>query len=85
MNFHDGIQRIEVFYPDIDRGEQYDVTVDQTSVIKGWHVALKLMSVGSKADVLIPSVLAYGDRKRSEDIGPYTPLLFELELVEIIE
>lgn len=69
----------------VDKGIPYDVTVDQTSVIKGWHEALKLMNVGSKADVLIPSVLAYGDRQRSEDILPFTPLLFKLELIEIVE
>lgn len=69
----------------VERGIPLDIEVDKTSVIQGWHEGLKLMNVGSKAKLLIPSSLGYGDRKRSEDILPYTPLLFELEVLEIIK
>lgn len=69
----------------VEKGVPYELIIDQTSVIKGWHEGLKLMNVGSKAKILIPSSMGYGDRKRSEDILPYTPLLFKLEVLEIIE
>lgn len=61
----------------------YDVTIDQTSVIKGWHEALKLMNKGSKATVYIPSVLAYGAQQKSEVIKANSILVFDMELVDL--
>jgi FKBP-type peptidyl-prolyl cis-trans isomerase FkpA len=61
----------------------YDVTIDQTQVIKGWHEALKLMNKGSKMIVYIPSPLGYGTQYRSEVIKPNSILVFELEVVDL--
>ena len=61
----------------------YDVTIDQSSVIRGWHDALKVMKKGSKATVYIPSTLAYGPQQRSEVIKPNSILVFDLEIVEV--
>jgi FKBP-type peptidyl-prolyl cis-trans isomerase FkpA len=61
----------------------YDIVIDQTSVIKGWHEALKLMNKGSKATVYIPSSLGYGAQQRSEVIKPNSILVFEMEVVEL--
>ena len=41
------------------------------------------MSIGSKWKLFIPSALAYGERGVSADIGPNTPLIFEIELLAI--
>ena len=40
------------------------------------------MSKGSKAMVIIPSSLAYGDRDMGI-ISPYSPLIFTMEVVDI--
>lgn len=61
----------------------YDVVIDQTSVIKGWHEALKLMNKGSKATFYIPSTLGYGFQQRSEVIKANSILVFDMEVVEI--
>ncbi len=61
----------------------YEVTIDQTSVIKGWHEALKLMRKGSKATFYIPSTLAYGQQQRSEVIKPNSILVFDMEVVDL--
>jgi len=61
----------------------YDVTIDQTGVIKGWHEALKLMNKGSKATIYVPSSLAYGPQQRSEIIKPNSVLVFDLEVVDL--
>jgi FKBP-type peptidyl-prolyl cis-trans isomerase len=61
----------------------YDVIIDQTSVIRGWHEALKLMNKGSKATFYIPSTLAYGAQQRSAVIKPNTILVFDMEVVDL--
>lgn len=58
-------------------------TVKLSDVIPGWREALKLMSVGSKWQLFIPSNLAYGQRASGRYIGPNATLIFEVELVTI--
>lgn len=65
--------------------QPYDVVVDQSAVIDGWHQMLKLMNKGQKVTVYIPSSLAYGQRQRSEVIKPNSILVFDLHLVDIAE
>src|SRR5262245_46878686 len=50
-------------------------------VIKGWTEALKMMKVGSKWQIFVPSVLGYGDRGYGQQIEPGATLIFDLELV----
>ncbi len=52
-------------------------------VIPGWQEALKLMPVGSKWEIYIPSDLAYGQRGAGRDIGPNSTLIFEVELLDV--
>src|ERR1700724_969846 len=52
-------------------------------VIKGWSEALKLMPVGSKWELFIPSDLAYGDEGEGEDIAPGSTLIFDVALFNI--
>lgn len=59
------------------------IPVGVQAVIKGWDQALMLFNKGTKATVIIPSSLGYGERG-FQVIGPYTPLVFELEIVDII-
>lgn len=51
---------------------------------KGVTEALELMSKGSKASIIVPSSLAFGEQGRGQMIAPYTTLLYELELVDIV-
>ena len=43
------------------------------------------MPVGSKWQLYIPQELAYGERGAGEDIKPYSALIFDVELVDIIK
>ncbi len=52
-------------------------------VITGWTEALKMMRVGSKWQLYIPSSLAYGDTAVGADIGPGSTLIFDVELLSI--
>ena len=63
-------------------GEPAEFTPQQ--VIRGWTEALTMMPVGSKWRLFIPSDLAYGDRDQGQ-IKPYSTLIFDVELVEIVK
>lgn len=51
------------------------------SVISGWSSALQQMPTGAKWRLVIPSAQAYGADGAGELIAPYTPLVFEIELL----
>jgi FKBP-type peptidyl-prolyl cis-trans isomerase len=73
-----------VFDSSRQRGEPLDVVIDESDVIKGWHEALKMMRVGEKARIILPSSLAYGKEGSAPIIRPYSPLVFDIEVVEKI-
>ena len=52
-------------------------------VIKGWTEALCMMPVGSKWQLFIPQELAYGSRETG-DIKPFSALIFDVEVLEIV-
>ncbi|TAL59135.1 MAG: FKBP-type peptidyl-prolyl cis-trans isomerase [Bacteroidetes bacterium] len=54
-------------------------------VIPGWTEALQLMPVGSKFKLYIPESIAYGATGAGEVIKPYSTLIFEVELLEIVK
>jgi len=72
-----------VFDSSVEYGTPFDVVVGNGHVIPGWEKALLLMRGGDKATVLIPSKLAYGSRGADYVIPPYTPLLFDMEIVSV--
>ncbi len=51
-------------------------------VIEGWDVGVAGMKEGGKRTLTIPSDMAYGPYGAGP-IGPNTPLLFEVELLEV--
>jgi len=70
-------------------GRQFDASPEgeprilNLQVVPGMKEALTIMPVGAKWRIFLPSELAYGDQRRSIDIGPNSVLIFELELVKI--
>ena len=52
------------------------------SVIAGWRSALLEMPVGAQWRLVIPSAEAYGEEGAGDVIPPYSPLVFELELLD---
>ncbi|EOW6742882.1 FKBP-type peptidyl-prolyl cis-trans isomerase [Cronobacter dublinensis] len=71
-----------VFDSSVARGEPAEFPV--SGVIVGWIEALTLMPVGSKWELTIPHNLAYGERGAGASIPPFSTLVFEVELLEIL-
>ncbi len=88
-------QRIMVFYqgtlPDGREfdgnmgGEPAEFSTAEGALIPGFTEALLLMRVGSRYRIVVPSEIAYGTQDRGPLIGPNSTLIFELEVVEIVE
>ncbi|WP_375417918.1 FKBP-type peptidyl-prolyl cis-trans isomerase [uncultured Hymenobacter sp.] len=52
-------------------------------VIPGWDEGIALLNKGSKATILIPSSLAYGEQGSGAAIPANSPLRFDVELVDV--
>ncbi|MCU0378084.1 MAG: FKBP-type peptidyl-prolyl cis-trans isomerase [Bacteroidales bacterium] len=70
------------FDSSVDRGAPAEFGVNQ--VIQGWQEGIQLMPVGSKFKFYIPYELGYGE-SGTGPIPPYSVLVFEVELLEIIK
>ena len=81
VHYHGTLIDGTVFDSSVDRGEPTEFGVNQ--VIKGWTEGLQLMKVGAKYKFFIPQDLAYGAQQRGANIKPFSPLVFEVELLEI--
>ena len=72
----------KTFDSSYDRGEP--AVMPLQGVIPGWAEGLQLMPTGSKFKFWIPAQLAYGEQA-PPTIGPNQPLVFEVELLEIVK
>jgi FKBP-type peptidyl-prolyl cis-trans isomerase FklB len=71
------------FDSSVKRNEPAEFPV--SGVITGWTEALQLMPVGSKFRLYIPQSLAYGANGAGNVIKPYSTLVFDVELLEILK
>ncbi|MDX1904722.1 MAG: FKBP-type peptidyl-prolyl cis-trans isomerase [Thermonemataceae bacterium] len=74
----------KVFDSSIQRKIPFGFVLGQGQVIKGWDEGIALLRKGEKATLLIPSKLGYGAQGAGKAIPPFAPLVFEVELVDII-
>lgn len=65
------------------RGQPFEARVNQ--LIKGWQIALPMMTEGSKWRLWIPSDLGYGDRGAGAGIPGGATLVFDIELIKILD
>lgn len=72
-----------VFDSSYERNEPAEFPV--TGVIAGWTEALQLMKVGDKWQLFIPSNLAYGEAGAGGVIPPHATLIFDIELLDVVE
>jgi len=72
-------------------GQVFDETKDKPAtfplnrLIKGWQLGLPLCRTGGKIRLIIPSALAYSIRTRSPKIPPNSVLVFDIEVVQVLQ
>lgn len=82
VNYKGTLLNGKQFDSSYDRGQPAEFPVN--AVIPGWTEALQLMPVGSRWKLYIPSDLAYGERGAGADIPGNSTLIFEVELMDIL-
>ena len=77
----------------LEKDTPFRLKVGSYEIIDGWSIGLTYMKLNTKARILLPSDLAYGTTGFGVYdsygyyhiiIPGYTPLLFELEVVELV-
>ncbi|PSL15455.1 FKBP-type peptidyl-prolyl cis-trans isomerase FklB [Marinobacterium halophilum] len=81
-HYHGTFTDGKVFDSSYDRGQPAEFPVG--GVIAGWTEALQLMTKGAKWRLYVPYQLAYGAQGSPGGIPPYSTLVFDVELLDII-
>ncbi len=84
VNYHGTLLDGTVFDSSYERGQPAEFAL--SGVIPGWTEGVSMMPVGAKYRFWIPSELAYGARgTQGGPIGPNATLMFDVELMDILE
>jgi FKBP-type peptidyl-prolyl cis-trans isomerase len=67
------------------RGKPFGFPVGSGQVIKGWDEAVRTMKVGGKRRLIVPPALGYGESGLGALVPPNAKLVFDLELIRIID
>ena len=83
VHYHGTLIDGTVFDSSVERDQPTTFGVNQ--VIKGWTEGLQLMKEGAKYKFFIPQELGYGATPRGGKIKPFDALIFEVELLEVLD
>ena len=73
-------------------GKQFDESPENWQVntatpdqmIKGLNYVIKFLNTGENTKIILPSYLAFGELGTGNIIPPYTPLLYEINIKNIV-
>lgn len=66
-----------------EKGKPQDILIEMDNVESGLHEALTYLKEGESAYIVLPHYLAHGLAGDLDKIPPLSPVLYELELVQI--
>ena len=82
VHYHGTLLDGKMFDSSYERGQPAEFPVN--GVIKGWTEALQMMKEGSKWRLYVPHELAYGEQGAGGAIAPYSTLVFDVELLDVL-
>jgi len=84
LKVHYSVSTIEgkLFYSSFKNPEPHVMQMEGQFETAGLKEGLSLLNKGSKAHLILPSKLAFGEGNNS--VEPYTPLLYEVQLVDVL-
>ncbi|MFH1119760.1 MAG: FKBP-type peptidyl-prolyl cis-trans isomerase [Bacteroidota bacterium] len=74
----------KVFFSSYDQGEPLRWENGKEFDNAGATEALTMMSKGTKANVIVPSSLGFGEKGRGQMVLPYSTLIYELEMLDFM-
>ena len=66
----------------VERDEPFTFKLGSHMVMPGWDEGIALLNKGTKARLIVPPALGYGNRP-SRVIPPNSTLIFDIEVVDI--
>jgi peptidylprolyl isomerase len=73
-----------LFDSSIKKSEPVRITVGVNQVIQGWDMGLQLMKKGGKIKLIVPAELAYGAKGYQNKVPPNTPIILDIEMVDLV-
>ncbi len=73
----------ETLFTTFTKGELIDFEYGTRFDTKGFTKGIGMMRKGEKATFIVPSSLGFGATGAGQSVGPYTPLIYEIEVVDI--
>jgi FKBP-type peptidyl-prolyl cis-trans isomerase FkpA len=80
-----GDGRGDKFDSSVDRGQEFQFPLGAGRVIKGWDEGVIGMLIGEKRELKIAPEMGYGDRGAGSVIPPGATLIFEVELMGLVD
>ena len=75
----------KVFWTSYTKGQPIDFRLQSGAVIDGWVEGVPGMREGGHRKLTIPYRMAYGDRGRPGSIPPRSDLIFDIELIKVVQ
>ncbi|MCX7607303.1 MAG: FKBP-type peptidyl-prolyl cis-trans isomerase [Bacteroidia bacterium] len=80
VHYHGLLTNGQKFDSSFEKGQPFDFVLGQGQVIRGWDEGIAKLPVGSKAVLIVPPDLGYGDQDKGV-IPPNSTLIFYVEVL----
>lgn len=84
LHYHGSLEDGTVFDNSFERGQPLEFVYMQQQMIPGFDEGIGLLSEGTKAKLVIPYTLAYGEAGRPPVIPAKATLIFDIQVMEVL-